>query len=65
MVIGLSCSLCGDLEKNPNIFLFFFLDWDFFSKLGKKSPTCNFHRGLGANFGPGKHRKNSLQTHCM
>ena len=39
--------MCGDLNENP-IFKkkIFFEDWDFFSKLGKKSPQFHWEWGL-------------------
>ena len=41
--------VCGDLmkilKKKKKNFFFFFLDWDFFFKLGKKSPKSHWERG--------------------
>ena len=43
-------------KKKKNFFFFFFGDWDFFFKLGKKSPKSHWERGR--NSAPEDTKKN-------
>ena len=58
MVVGLSYSLCGDLEKNPNnIFDFFFFKIGIFFQNLEKSHLHVISIGTGAEFWPWKTQK--------